>query len=150
MFYGCRRLNEVPLFNTSNVTNMFAMFSGCIKLITIPLLDTSNVTNMHRMFSECYNLKTIPLLDTQNVFSFDYMFTYCTKLENIPTFEISKSIEKEQKIQLENVFFECNKIDIFNKLIFYYQNDDFLIKLLESSSISNEKLNKLLEKYEQK
>ena len=84
MFYQCERLLSIPLFDTSNVTDMGGMFYGCKKLKTIPKLDTSKVTNMDGMFEYCTSLTTIPQLDTSNVTHMYGTFTGCTSLKSIP------------------------------------------------------------------
>jgi surface protein len=53
MFEFCNSLTEVPLFNTSNVTNMAWMLIACTSIKTIPLFDTSKVTDMSYMCSGC-------------------------------------------------------------------------------------------------
>jgi surface protein len=60
MFYRCKSLKEVPLFNTSEVTNMRIMFQGCSSLTEVPKLDTSKVKDMHNMFAGCSSLENIP------------------------------------------------------------------------------------------
>ena len=93
LFYSCTKLTTVPLFDTSNVTNMSDMFYGCDSLTTVPLFDTRNVTNMSYMFSTNRSsgiiplLTTVPLFDTGNVTNMSYMFKGRTKLTTIPLFD---------------------------------------------------------------
>ena len=61
MFYDCKNLTSIPLFNTSNVAGMSYMFYSCAQLTTIPQLDTSKVTNMRSMFEYCSSLTTIDI-----------------------------------------------------------------------------------------
>ena len=84
MFYHCESLSSIPLFDTSNVTDMGGMFEGCKKLKTIPKLDTSKVTNMGGMFEDCTSLTTIPQLDTSNVTDMTYTFSNCSSLKSLP------------------------------------------------------------------
>ena len=63
MFYDCRNLTTVPLFDTKNVTNMKNMFYSCSNLTTVPLFDTSNVTNMSSMFKGCSSLEAIHMIN---------------------------------------------------------------------------------------
>lgn len=64
MFFNCRKLKEIQLFTTSNVTDMNNMFGGCENLITIPPFDTRNVNNMHSMFNYgCQSLVSLPPLN---------------------------------------------------------------------------------------
>ena len=56
MFYNCRSLVSVPLFDTSSVTSMDSMFYNCSSMVSVPLFDTSSVTNMDSMFYNCSSL----------------------------------------------------------------------------------------------
>ena len=88
-FLNCSKLTSIDLsnFDTSNVTNMWAMFQGCSTLSTLVLsnFDTSNVTNMKSMFSYCSNLSSLDLskFDTSNVTDMSYMFQNCSSLTNL-------------------------------------------------------------------
>lgn len=90
MFYDCKNLISVPLFNTSNVTSMEKMFYNCSNLTTIPQLNTSNVTTMSNMFYQCTSLTTIPQLNTRSVTNMNHMFYFCTSLTTIPQLDTSK------------------------------------------------------------
>lgn len=96
MFQGCSGDNGgkgyvVPIFDTSNVTNMSNMFSyaspthNAIK--TVPLLNTSNVKNMSNMFSGAVQLTNVPQFDTRNVKNMSNMFENCVKLTVVPLFD---------------------------------------------------------------
>lgn len=67
--------------NTAGITNMFAMLKKCA-LPTVPLFDTSNVTNMRSMFEGCTSLTNIPLINTSNVTNMSYMFYGCTNVQS--------------------------------------------------------------------
>jgi surface protein len=82
MFNECHNLTTVPLFDTSNVTNMKDMFYECNNLTNVPLFNTSNVTNMQRMFYECNDLTTVPLFNTSKVTNMDSMFYNCTLVQS--------------------------------------------------------------------
>ena len=91
MFYGCSSLQTIPAINTNNVTNMYDMFFGCDSLQTIPAINTSKVTNMGNMFRSCSSLQTIPAIDTSNVIDAWNMFTDCTSLVSVPLLNMSKN-----------------------------------------------------------
>jgi surface protein len=57
-FSNCRSLTSVPLFNTTNVVNMFRNFYWCSALQEIPLFDTSNVNNMEETFFCCFSVNS--------------------------------------------------------------------------------------------
>ena len=112
MFYLCTNLEEVPLFDTSSVTNMEGLFLmhnlagamkgkitdiplfdtshvtnvsymvACTKIVTLPSFNTSNVTNMMSMCEYCKNLVTVPILNTSNVTNMNSAFNQCTALSN--------------------------------------------------------------------
>jgi surface protein len=111
-------IETIPLFDTSNVTNMKGMFFSCSSLITIPDLDTLNTTNISYMFKNCYHLTMIPKLDTKKV------------------------------VRFYGIFSGCSNFTIEEKLRFYYQNDNFVIKSLNLGLLSEEKMIELLNEKE--
>jgi len=88
MFSSCSKLEEVPLFDTSNVTNMSYMFYNT-KIKTIPLYTTSKVTNMAHMCDSCNSLKTISNIDTSKVTNMESMFQYSSNIETLPELDAS-------------------------------------------------------------
>ena len=90
LFYDCKSLISIPLFDASKFTNMLYTFHGCRSLTSIPLLDTSNVTLMNNTFYDCKSLTSIPLLNTSNVTQMSSMFAFCSSLTSIPQFNTSK------------------------------------------------------------
>lgn len=73
----------LPLFNTSNVVNMYGMFFDCSGIKSIPHIDTSNVTTMEGMFYGCTILNFVPHLYTSKVVDMSYMFYSCVSLTSI-------------------------------------------------------------------
>ena len=57
-------LERVIGANTTGVTRMWRMFYDCRNLTYVPLFDTSSVYNTQSMFGECRNLTSVPLFDT--------------------------------------------------------------------------------------
>jgi surface protein len=55
MFYNCRNLRSIPLFNTATVTNMQNIFDECNSLRSIPQLNTAAITSSVT-FYRCYSL----------------------------------------------------------------------------------------------
>lgn len=94
-------IEELPLIDTSNVTNMYECFTGCSKLKTIPLLNTNNVTNLEGAFYNCILFETLPQINTQNVTSMYSMFYGCSSLKNIPLLNTSKLTD------MRNIFTNC-------------------------------------------
>jgi surface protein len=86
VFRDCRRLRNVPLFNTSTVNNMFFMFRDCFSLQTVPLFNTAAVTTMGSMFQNCTSLQTVPLFNTAAVTNMGTMFNGCVSLQTVPLF----------------------------------------------------------------
>ena len=89
MFNGMSNLTSLNLssFNTSQVTDMSWMFKGVSNLATLDLsnFDTSKVTNMHAMFNVMSNLTTLNLsnFNTSNVTDMSYMFAVMPKLATL-------------------------------------------------------------------
>lgn len=104
MFYYCNQLTSVPEFDTSSVTNMSNMFYNCRKLISVPEYDTSNVTNMSNLFKGCSELESIPLFDTSKVSDMSNMFCDCSKLTSVPLFDTSKVTN------MTNLFKGCSQL----------------------------------------
>ena len=82
-------ITTVPLFNTSNATNMFEFCYRCNNLTNIAQLNTSKVTNMSGMFYECTALQSIPLIDTSKAENMEQMFRGCTALTSVPSIDTS-------------------------------------------------------------
>jgi surface protein len=89
MFKGCAKLQEIPLFNTSNVWYMGEMFFGCDTITNIPNFDTSTCVDMHSMFQACGSLVSIPQLSTSLVENMNGMFANCKSLTTIPLLNTS-------------------------------------------------------------
>lgn len=74
-------------FNTSYVTNMYAMFDKCLKLTSLDLsnFNTSSVTNMSFMFNNCSSLTSLDLSswNMSNVTNTNAMFQYNNVSTNI-------------------------------------------------------------------
>jgi len=60
-------LQKFQLIGTCNISNAKHMFYNCRSLQCIPLFDMSGVTDATNMFYNCYSLQSIPLLDTSSV-----------------------------------------------------------------------------------
>lgn len=90
MFQGFQALVEVPLLDTSNITDMNGMFYNCYSLKSIPLLDTSKVTTFSEAFYNCYNIKEFPTLSTNSATSFYYMFYRCNSITSLHLLNSSK------------------------------------------------------------
>ena len=100
-FSSCINIESIPQLDTSNAINMSNAFNYCEKIKSIPLLNTSKVTNMTRLFAFCSSLETVPEIDTSSVTNMSYMFNYCEKLKSIFTLNASKVTN------LSNIFNGC-------------------------------------------
>ncbi len=80
IFYGMQGVTSLDLshFDTSNVTNMYAMFYGMERLtsLNVTSFDTSKVTNMYNMFANLVSITTLDIssFDTSKVTNMGYMF----------------------------------------------------------------------------
>jgi surface protein len=73
MFNGCASLTTVPLFNTSNVTNMSVMFANCTSLTTVPLLISgagTTTTKFNAIFTNCNSLTRATLSGSEYTISY--------------------------------------------------------------------------------
>ena len=64
MFYYCSALTTLDISNwdTSNVTDMYAMFAGCSNLTTIKgVIDMKSCTSYYSMFDGCPNLTGVKI-----------------------------------------------------------------------------------------
>ena len=141
MFQDCTNLTTIPLLNTNSVIEMSYMFSGCTNLTTIPLLNTSSATAMNAMFDKCTNLITIPLLDTSSVTSMIWMFRYCTNLTTIPLLDTSKVTNMDSmfggcKNLTEIPLLDTSSVTIMASM-FYDCINLTTIPLLDTSSVTD-------------
>ena len=89
MFFNCHKLTSLNVsnFNTSEVTDMFAMFYQCNNLTSLDVSNwnTSNVTNMSNMFYGCNNLIVLDVsnFNTSNVTDMNSIFTFCKSLTTL-------------------------------------------------------------------
>ena len=109
-FAYCSRLTSVPLFNTSNVTDMIKMFYYCSSLTSVPLFGTSKVTNMRYMFNYCSSLTSVPLFDTSNVTDMSNMFYNCPSLTSVPLFDTSKVTS------MNEMFYNCSSLETIHMI----------------------------------
>jgi surface protein len=97
LFSLCSSLQSVPLFDTSNVTNMQGVFTATA-IQSVPLFDTSSVTNMTNMFQNCYRLRSLPLFDTSSVTNMSYMLQG-TSIDTLPLFDTSSVTNMSYMLQ---------------------------------------------------
>lgn len=98
MFYGCKKLKSITLYNpetpsvhftpNSNITSLSGIFRDCNALETIDLsyFDIgTNITDMSQMFYNCNTITTLDLskFNTNNVTDMSEMFYYCNNLTTI-------------------------------------------------------------------
>ena len=138
MFDSCTSLTTIPLLDTSSVTRMNSMFTDCTSLTTIPLLDTSSVTRMNSMFLRCTSLTTIPLLDTSSVTDMSSMFNGCTSLTTIPLLDTSSVTT------MSSMFRYCTLLTTI-PLLDTSSVTSMSSMFLSCPSLSNDSLNNLLQ-----
>lgn len=90
IFQGCRKLQSVPLFDTSSATYITGMFNDCKSLTTIPLFNFSSAEEATYLFAYCDLLKTIPQVDFSKLQNANAMFADCTALESLPELDFGK------------------------------------------------------------
>ena len=120
LFYVFSKLTEIEnlnLFDTSQVTNMRYMFYRCSNLTSLDVskFDTSQVTNMYRMFYECNSLTSLDVseFDTSKVTNMNGMFLRCSSLTELDVSNFNTS----NVTDMEQMFFCCSsltELDISN------------------------------------
>ena len=141
MFINCSNLITVPLFDTSNVTNMLYMFNCCLNLTTVPLFDTSKVKDMNSMFNKCEKLTTVPLFDTSNVINMYCMFFVCLNLTTIPLFDTSHVTNMMSMFAYCKKLISVSKFDTSNvtnmKYMFYKCNSLTELPIFDIRNVTN-------------
>jgi hypothetical protein len=94
MFEGCRNLESVALFNTSEVVVMNGMFFNCSKIVSLPDFDTTRCWNFGYMFYGCSSLLACPNISTtyrsqSTTLHVDGMFELCTSLATVPLLSLN-------------------------------------------------------------
>ena len=83
MFQSCRSLEHTPVLKnlgSSQITSTYLMFNGCWSLKEVPVFDTSYVTDARNMLSNCRALTEIPDYDFSSVTKVDY---FCSDSYNV-------------------------------------------------------------------
>lgn len=98
MFSKCTNLlsNNLPQFDTTNVTVFNSMFENCISFTSIPSVNLTSATSCQGMFQYCkFTSIDCSGLDfsnnTQTMLSMNNMFAYCSNLTNITNLNTSKT-----------------------------------------------------------
>ena len=133
MFYNSTRLVEVPLFNTSKVTN-FYYFLGGTAITTCPLFDTSKGTTLQGMFSSCLNLNTIPALN----------FSAATNMNTTFTSSGIREITLDTTINatdMTNILASCTRLTKINAIVISAVTSNRLTFAGSSSLVSIPPLN---------
>ena len=113
MFFNCYRLTDIDLskFNTSLVTNMFAMFQNCMSITSMDLssFNTANVNDMRSMFSGCDGLTSLDLtsFNTANVTRTGSMFSYSNALTTI---YVGSGWSMAAVTSSSDMFFNCTSL----------------------------------------
>ena len=116
MFATLRKIENIDLsnFDTSQVTNMSQLFYVCSQLKDVDLstFDTAKVTNMNRMFSCCSGLVELDLtpLDTSNVTNMYAMFDGSQKLQSVDL----SSFNTSKVTNMQGMFGECSSLKNIN------------------------------------
>ncbi len=106
---------EINDFDTSAVTNMWAMFGDCTALESLDLnsFDTSNVLYMNFMFSGCTSLESLDLnsFDTSKVTSMEGMFYNCRALESLDLSSFINTINTSSVTDMSQMFAGCTALE---------------------------------------
>ena len=140
-FSGCyvlKKIENLPLLDTSNVTTMRAMFSterdGCpVESLDLSNFNTEKVTDMSDMFMGCTRLTELDVssFNTSNVTNMNGMFHSCASLRylDLHTFDTRNVTNMGYMftlcMALESVnlsSFDTSKVESMRSLFVYCQN----------------------------
>ena len=117
MFQYMKYLTSIEIngFDTSAVTNMWAMFDGCsaLKSLDLSSFDTRNVTGMSFMFYGCTALESLNLgdnFDTSKVTAMEGMFANCTALESSDLSSFIDTIDTSSVTDMSQMFAGCTAL----------------------------------------
>ena len=99
-----RLITELPIIDTSNMTNFTNFFAYFYNLKEIPLVDTSEATSLQGFCMSCESIKSIPQFNTINVLGLNNSFSGCINLENVPILNTNKVTN------FANTFYNCPKL----------------------------------------
>jgi len=106
IFNGCYKLQELPFFDTSQVTNFYQFANSCRAITGVPPYDTSNVTRFDSAFGNCTSLKDIPRLDYSNSTVFNGTFSNCDSLTHIE----SGVLDTSSCTSAQTMFYSCDNL----------------------------------------
>lgn len=89
MFYGCKSLKNVPLYDFSNFDYLEMVFMNCESLEIIPCFNTSGVGSMVQFLDGCKKLKEVPAFNTTSVWDLVGFIRNCTSLKKINELDFS-------------------------------------------------------------
>ncbi len=102
---------DASCMDTSAATNMFAMFNACNSLVSLNIsgFDTRNVENMSGMFYNCAVLEALDVseFDTSSVTDMNGMFRSCEKLKTLDVSGFDTSLV----IDMTNMFYNCEQLE---------------------------------------
>lgn len=114
MFYACRKLTTIPLFETGSMVNCSNMFAECSSLKTISTVfnfKEGEQVDISRMFSNCLELLSPPQMTKCKANSFDRLFENCRNIKFPSDFasDWDFSIVREN-LSLERFLYGCYSI----------------------------------------
>ena len=79
-FKGCLSIVEMPMIDTSVITDFTETWHGCSSLTKFPILDYSAATTMGLTFKDCSSLERLDRFDSNNVTNYNSIFDGCSSL----------------------------------------------------------------------
>ena len=117
MFYGCLALESLDLsnFNTSKVENMYVMFANCraLKSLDLSSFDTSNVAMMEAMFESCISLASLNLGDRFHTSNVGHMSRMFKGCQELTTLDVSR-FDTSAALYMQGMFWGCSKLTTLN------------------------------------
>lgn len=103
MFYDCTSLNNIVLFDTSNLSTSFRMFANS-GVTESPSFNLENCTNIQSMFSGCGSLTRVGELNPIRATNAAGLFYQCTSLNTI------NSLDLRSASTINSLCFKCSSL----------------------------------------
>jgi len=123
-FCGCQNLRELPIFNTSTVSNMVGFAENCANLKSVPAYNYANVTSMANAFRyspiesfadiiapKCTSFRTMfegshlifaNIVQSNVACNYEYLFQACSFLVSTKTLDLDLSTSNLASVYTNN------------------------------------------------
>jgi hypothetical protein len=89
-------LNNFPVYNFPNVTDIFEAWKGCSGLLAFPQINFPKATRATSAWNSCSSLATFPLITLPEVTDVSMAWLGCSSLTEFPPIQFTKAITLNQ------------------------------------------------------